>query len=166
MWPCSLKIIRDCNSYVHFVHCCCSVPKSCPTLFYPMDCCSPGFPVLHSLPEFVQTHVHWVSEAILPSYPLSTPSPLAHNLSQHQGVFQWVSYSHQVAKVLEFQLQHQSFQWIIELIFFMTDWFNSLLSKGRWRVFSNTTIWKHQFFGAQPSLWSSSHICTWLLENL
>ena len=77
-----------------------------------MDCSMPGFCVHHQLPELTQTHVHWVSEAIQPSHPLSSPFPPAFNLSQHQGLFQWVSSSHQVAKVLEFQLQHQSFQWI------------------------------------------------------
>ena len=71
-----------------------------------------GLPVHHQLPEFTQTHVHWVSDAIQPSHPPSSPSPPAPNLSQHQGLFKWVSSSHQVVKVLEFQLQHQSFQWI------------------------------------------------------
>ena len=71
----------------------------------------PGLPVHHLLPEFTQTHVHWVGDAIQPPHPLSSPFPPAFNLSQHQGLFQWVSSLHQVAKVLEFQLQHQSFQW-------------------------------------------------------
>ena len=87
-----------------------SVAQSCPTLRDPMDHSTPGFPVHHQLPEFTQTHVHWVGDAIPPSHPLSSPSPPAFNLSQHQGLFKWVSSSHQVAKVLEFQLQHQSFQ--------------------------------------------------------
>ena len=82
----------------------------------PMDCSTPGFPVHHHLPELPQTHVHWVSDAIQPSHPLSSPSP-AFNLSQHQCLFQWVSSSHQVAKVLELQLQHQSFQWIFRADF-------------------------------------------------
>ena len=69
-------------------------------------------PVHHQLPELTQIHVHWVGDAIQPSYPLSSPSPPAFNLSQHQGLFQWISSSHRVAKVLELQLQHQSFQWI------------------------------------------------------
>ena len=89
-----------------------SVAQSCPTLCDPMDCSTPGLPVHHQLPEFTQTHVHWVSDAIQPSHPLSSPSPPAFNLSQYQGLFQWVSSSHQVAKGLEFQLQRQSFQWI------------------------------------------------------
>ena len=72
---------------------------------------TPGLPVHHQLPESTQTYVHWVGNAIQPSHPLSSPSPPALNLTQHQGLFQWVSSLHQVAKVLEFQLQHQSFQW-------------------------------------------------------
>ena len=88
-----------------------SVAQSCPALCDPMDCSTPGFPVHHQLPELAQTHVHWVSDAIQPSHPLSSPSSPTLNLSQHQGLFKWVSSSHQVAKVLEFQLQHQSFQW-------------------------------------------------------
>ena len=77
----------------------------------PMDCSTPGLPVPYQVPEFTQTQVHWVGDAIQPSHPLSSPSPPAFNLSQHQGLFKWVSSSHQVAKVVEFQLQHQSFQW-------------------------------------------------------
>ena len=88
-----------------------SVSQSCPTLCDPMNRSTPGLPVHHQLPESTQTHVHWVPDAIQPSHPLSSPSPSALNLSQHQGLFQWVSFLHQVAKVLEFQLQHQSFQW-------------------------------------------------------
>ena len=76
-----------------------------------MDCSTPGLPVHHQLPVFTQTHVHRVGDAIQPSHLLSSPSSPAFNLSQYQGLFQWVSPSHQVAKVLEFQLQHQSFQW-------------------------------------------------------
>ena len=77
-----------------------------------MNCSMPGLRVHHQLPELTQTQVHWVSDAIQPSHPLSSPSPPALNLSQHQGLFKWVNSSHQVAKVLEFQLQNQSFQWI------------------------------------------------------
>ena len=144
-----------------------SVAQSCLTLWDPMNCSTPGFPVHHQLPEFTQTHVHWVGDVIQPSHPLSSPSSPAFNLFQQQGIPQWVSFSHQVAKVLEFQLQHQSFQMNIQ------DWFPlgltnliSLQSKGLSRVFSNTTFQKHQFFGAQPSLWSNSQIHTWLLEKL
>ena len=87
-----------------------SVTQLCPTLCDPMNHSTPGLPVQHQLPEFTQSHVHWVGDAIQPSHPLSSPSPPALNLSQHQGLFKWVSSSYQVAKVLEFQLQHQSFQ--------------------------------------------------------
>ena len=98
-------------SGIHILSCCCSVTKLCPTLWGAMDCSMPGLPVHHQLPESTQTHVHWVGDAIQPSHPLLSPSPSALNPSQHQGPFQWVSSSHQVAKVLELRLQHQSFQW-------------------------------------------------------
>ena len=88
-----------------------SVAQSCLTLCDPMDCSTPGLPVHHQLPEFTQTHLYWVCDAIQPSHPLSCPSPPTNNLSQPQGLFQWVNSWHEVAKVLEFQLQHQSFQW-------------------------------------------------------
>ena len=88
-----------------------SVAQSCLTLWDPMNRSTPGLPVHHQLLEFTQAHVHRVGDAIWPSYPLLSPSPPAPNPSQHQGLFQWVSSSHEVAKVLEFQLQHQSFQW-------------------------------------------------------
>ena len=94
-----------------------SVAQSCLTLCNPMDHSTPGFPVHHQHLELAQTHVHWVGDVIQPPHPLSSPSPLAFNLSQHQDLFQWDSSSHQVAKVLEFQLQHQSFQWIFRIDF-------------------------------------------------
>ena len=134
-----------------------SVTQSCPTLCNPMDCSMPGMPVHHQLPELAQTHVRWASDAIHPSHSLLSPSPSVFSLSQHQGLFQWISSSYQVAKVLELQLEHQPFQWLTGLI--------SLQSKGLSRVFSSTTVWKHQFFRAQPSLWSNSHVRTWLLEK-
>ena len=87
-----------------------SVAQSCPTLWDPMDCSTPGFPVYHRLPKLAQTHVHRLGDTIQPSHHLSSPSPPAFNLSQHQGLSQWVSSSYQAAKVLELQLQHQSFQ--------------------------------------------------------
>ena len=85
------------------------------TLWDPIDCSTPGFPVLHNLPELAQTHAHWIGDVIQPSHLLSSPSPPALNLSQHQSLFQWVSSSHQMAKVLELQLQ--SFQWIFKVDF-------------------------------------------------
>ena len=95
-----------------------SVTQSCPTL---CDCSTPGFPVHHQLLELAQTYVHQVGDAIQPSHPLSSPSSPTFNLSQHQGLFQWVSSLYQVAKVLEFQLQHQFFQWISRT-HFLQDW--------------------------------------------
>ena len=89
-----------------------SVTQSCLTLCNPMDCSTPGFPVHHQLPELTQTHVRRVGDVIKPSCPLLSPSP-TFNISQQQDLFQWVSSSHQVVKVLEFQLQHQSFQWTL-----------------------------------------------------
>ena len=88
-----------------------SVALLYPTLCDPMNCSMPGLPVHHKLPEFTQTHAHRDGDAIQPSHPLLSPSPPAPNPSHHQGLFQWVKSSHEVAKVLEFQLHHQSFQW-------------------------------------------------------
>ena len=143
-----------------------SVSKSYPSLCTSMDCNIPGFPGLHSLPEFCQNHVHRVGDAIQPSHPLSSPSPPAFNLSQHQGLFQGVSSSHQVrqsigvsasASVLPMNIQDWfPLEW--------TGWI-SLQSKELTRVFSNTTVRKHRFFSTQLSLWSNSHIHTWLLER-
>ena len=93
----------------------------CLTLCNSMNYNTPGFPFHHQLPELAQTHVHRVSDATQPSHPLSSPSPPAFNLSQHQGLFHWVNFLHQVAKVLEFQLQHQSFHWIFRTGF-LYDW--------------------------------------------
>jgi len=94
-----------------------SVTQSCPTLCDPMDCSMPSFPIHHQLPDLAQTHALWVGDTIQPSHPLSSPSPLAFNLSQHQGLFQWASSSYKVAQVLKLQLQHQSFQWVFRVDF-------------------------------------------------
>ena len=102
--------------------CCRSVAQSCPTLCDPMNCSTPGFPVLHHLPELAQAHVHWVGDAIQPSHPLSSPCPPALNLSQHQGLFQWVSSLRQVAKILE--LLHQSSNEYSGLISLRMHWFD------------------------------------------
>ena len=102
--------------------CCCLVPQFSlvtrlhPTLCDPMDFSKSCFLVHHQRPEFTQTHVHWVGDPIQPSHPPLSPSPPAFNLSQHYSLFQWVSSLHQVVKVLEFQLQHQSFQWIFRML--------------------------------------------------
>ena len=103
--------VRFCCT-VKWISYCCSVAQSCLTLCDPMDCSTPGSPVHHYLPEFTQTQVHWISDAIQPPHPLSSPSPPAFLFPQHQGLVQRVSSSHQMAKVLELQLQHQFFHWI------------------------------------------------------
>ena len=113
-----------------------SVTQSRLTHCNPMDCSTPGFPVHHQLPEFTQNSCPPVSDAFQPSPPLLSPSPPAFNLSQHQGLFQWVSSSYQVAKVLEFQLQHQSFQWI-----FRTDFLYNGLVGSPCLVMRNKSLW-------------------------
>ena len=138
---------------------CCFQSLSCVWLFVVrMDCSTPGSCILHQLPEFAQAHIHWVGDAIQPSHPLSPSCPRALSLSHHllasggQSIGALAS-----APVLPVNIQ---------------DWFPlgwtgliSLLSRGLWRVFSSTTIWKYQFFNTQPSLWSSSYISAWLLEK-
>ena len=129
-----------------------------------MDRSTPGLPVLHHLPELAQTHVHWVGDAIQPSHPLSPTSPPALSLFQHQGLSQWscliTSGDQSIgasASVLPMNIQGWFPLGLTGLI--------SLHSKGLTRVFSCTNVWKHQFFGTQPSLSSNSHICTWLLRK-
>ena len=107
-----------------------SVAQSCPTLWDPMDYSTPGLPVHHQLPEFTQIHVHWVSDAIQPSHPLSSLSPPAFNLAQHPGLFQWVSSSNQVAKELELQLHHSPANEYSGLVSFRIDWFDLLVVQG------------------------------------
>ena len=139
-----------------------SVAQSCQTLCDPMNHSMPGLPVHHQLPEFTQTHIHQVGDAIQPSHPLSSPSP-APNPSQHQGLFQWVNSSHEVAKVLVSAsasvLPMNTQDWSP---LGWTGWI-SLQSKGLSIVFSNSTVKKHQFFRAQLSSQSNSHIHTWIL---
>ena len=138
--------------------------QSCPTLCDLMNHSTPGLPVHHQLPEFTQTHVHQVGDAIQPSHPLSSPS--APNPSQHQGLLQWVNFLHEVAKVLGVSasasvLPMKTQDWSP---LGWTGWI-SLQSKGLSRVFSSTTFQKHQFFGTQLSSQSNSHIHTWPLEK-
>ena len=128
-----------------------------------MNCSTPGFPVLHYLLEFAQKHVHWISDAIQPSHPLLPPFPPALNPFQHQGLFQTLCI--RWPKYWSFSFKHQSFQWI-----FRTDFLSDCLvwspcCPRNSQESSGTTIQKHQFFDTQPSLWSNSYICTWLLEN-
>ena len=142
--------------YIHFFFqilfpcCCCWITQLCSTLWEPKDCSTPGFPVLHHLPECFQTHVHWVNDTN--HLILCCPLLLLSSTFPASGSFQWVNSSHRVAKVLELQHQQQFFQWIFRVNFFY-DWlvFSSLLSKGLPKVFSTTTVRKHQFFMVQIS---------------
>ena len=137
-----------------------SVAQSCPTLCNPVKHHTPGLPVHHQLPESTQTHVHRIGDAIQPSHPLLSPSPPALNLSQHQG------YSNESVLCIRWP-KYWSFSFNVSpssehpgLISFRMDYWISLQSKRLSRVFSNTTVQKHQFFGAQPSSQSNSHIHT------
>ena len=155
---------------VCFVNWCTSLPfSSVQSLSHvrlcdPMDCSTPGFPVHHQLPELAQMYVHQVGDTIQPSHSLSSPSPSAFYLSQHQGLFQLSQF---------FASGGQSIGVSASLLpMNIQDWFPlgltgliSLQSKELSRVFSNTTAYKHQFFIAQLSLWSNSHIRTWPLEK-
>ena len=135
-----------------------SVIQSCTALCDPMDCSTPGLAVYHQLPEFTQTHVHWVSDAIQPSHPLSSPSPPAFSLAQHQGLFKWVSSSHQVAKVLEyFSFNISPSNEYSGLISFRMDWLDLLAVQGTLKSLlqhhsSNASIlWCSAFFIVQQS---------------
>ena len=171
-WPGMDKFNSDKN-HIHFISVqFSSVVQSCLNVCKATNCSTPGFPVQHQLLEPTQAHVHHVSDATQPSHLLSSPSPHVFNLSQHQSLFKWVISSHHVAKVLEFKLQHQSFQrifrtdflyfffnFILFLNFTILYWFCQILkwliccislqSKGLSRVFSNTTVQKHHFFSYQ-----------------
>ena len=144
-----------------------SVAQSYLTLCDTMDYSTSGYPT-HQLLKLAQTHVHQVSDAIQPSQPLSSPFPPAFNLSWHQGPFQWVSSSHQMAKVLDFSFSISPSNEYSGLISFRTHWIDleiqGMKSKGLSWVFSNTTVQKHQFFCTQLSLWSNSHIHIRLLD--
>ena len=137
----------------------CSVAQLCPTLWDPLDWSTPGFPVLHYLLEFAQTHIHWVNDAIQLSHPLSPLFSSCSQSFQHQGLSQWA------ATVLELQLYCQYFQWIFSWLPSGLTGLISFQSKGFSRVSASNTVRKHQFFGAQPSLQSTSHIRAWLLEK-
>ena len=142
-----------------------SVTQLCLTLGDPMDCSTPGFPIHHQLPELAQTHVHWVGDAIQPSHPVIPFSSSLQSFSVSES-FPMSCFS---------PLGHQNIEVSASaslLPINIQDWFLlgltgliTLQFKGLSRVFSSTTVWKHQFFGAQPSFWSNSHIQTWLLEK-
>ena len=130
---CTMYIYIYIIVYTLYIHCCCTVTQSCPTLCNPMDCSTPGLSVPHQLPKFAQVHVHCISDAIQPFHPLTPSFPPALNLSRHQGLFQWVNCSHSMTKILEFHLQHQSFHkysWFISL---KIDWFDLLAVQGTLR---------------------------------
>ena len=159
------QILRGENLDISFSFQFSSVTRSCLTLCDPMNCSTPGLPVHHQLLEFTQTHSHRVSDAIQPSHPLSSPSPPAPNSSQHQSfpmsqLFAWGGQSIGVSaskSLLPMNTQDWSpLGW--------TGWI-SLQSKGLSRVFSNTTVQNHQFFSAQPSSQSNSHMHTWPQEK-
>ena len=142
-----------------------SVTQSCPTLCDPMNCSTPGLPVHYHLPEFTQTHVHRVGDAIQPSHPLVPFSSCSQSLpasesSSKSQLFKWGGQSTGVSALASF-LPRNTQDWSP---LGWSDWI-SLQSKGRSRVFSNTTVQKHQLFGAQPSSQSNSHIHTWPLEK-
>ena len=127
-----------------------------------MDCSTPGFLILRYVPEFAQSHVHWVGDAVQPSQPLLPPSPSALNLSQHQGLFQWVGSSHQVAKILELQLQQQSFYEYSGLISNRIDWFDLLAVQGTLKSLLQHHNLKVLILQCSAFLWSNSHIHKWL----
>ena len=137
--------------------CLSSVTQSCPTLCDPMDCSTPGLPVHHQLQELAQTHVHRVSDAIQPSHPLSSSSP-AFNLSQHQGVFQRIVFSHQMVKILELQLSISPSNEYSGLISFRIDWFD-LAVQGTQEA-SPTPQFKSINFFVLSFLYSPTHIHT------
>ena len=129
----------------------------------PMNCITPGLPVHHQLPEFTQTHVHQVSDAIQSSHPWSSPSPPASNPSQHQSLFQWVNSLHEVAKYWSFSFSIIPSKEIPGLISFRMDWLDLLAVQGT--LESSPTVQKHQFFSTQLSSQSNSHIHRWPLEK-
>ena len=145
--------------------CCCSVTQSCPTLCNPMDCSTPGFPVLHCPLEFAQRHVHWL---VMPSNYLI----LCHPILFLPSIFLRIRvFSNELALCIwwtvysSFNCSISPFNEYSGLIYFRIDWFDLLAVQGTLKTFSNTTVRNHQFFGAQPSLWSNFHISRWLLEK-
>ena len=151
----SWKWVRE----VHFLKAFSSVAQLCLTLCNPMNCSMPGFSVHHYLPEFAQTHVHWVSDTIQPSHPLLPTSPLAPDFSQHQVFFSVSQLFASLGQIIGASASASVLPMNIQ------DWLPlgltgliSLLTKGLSRVLSSTTFQKCQFFSVQPSLWSKSHI--------
>ena len=148
------------TTQLYNMRCCCSVARSCPTLLDPMDCSLPSFPVLHHSQKLAQTHVSWVSDAIHPPHPLLPASSPAFYLSHHQSFpMSWLfaSGDQNIVASASASVLPMNSQGCLTGLF-------TLLCKELSRVFSNTTVWKHPFFGAQHFLWSNFYIHTWLLE--
>ena len=140
-----------------------SVSQSCTTLWDPMYCSLPGLPVHHQLPDFTQTHVHWVGDAIQPSHPLSSPSPPAPNPSEHQSLFQWVNFSPRWPKYWSFSFNISPSNEHPGLISLRMDWWISLQSQGLSRVFPNITV--QSINSSALSFLYSQIIIPWLLEK-
>ena len=154
IWVCVLSDDFSCHHYISPIS---SVAQPCLTLCDPMNRSKSGPPVHHQLPEITQTHAHWGNDAIQPSHPLSSPSPPAFNISQHQGLFKWVRSLHPVAKILEFQFQHQSFYEDPGLISFRMDWLNFHAVQGIFKSLLHyhsskaSILWCSAFFIVQLS---------------
>ena len=154
--------------------CCCSVAQLCPTLCDPMDCSTPGFPVLHYLPRFVQTHVHWVDDAIQPSHPLLYPSPPAFYLSQHQGIFQWVNSCIRWPKNWSFSFSISPSNEYPGLISFSIDWYDLLAGQGtlksllKHHSLKASILWPSAFFIVQLShpFMTTGKTIVWLYKPL
>ena len=138
---------------------------SCVRLCDPMDCSAPGLPVHHRLPELAQTHVHWVDDVIQPSHPLSSPSPPAFNLSQHQGLFKWVSSCISWPKYWSFSFSISLSNEYSGLIFFRMDWLDLLAVQGTLKSLLQHHSSKASILGCSAFFKSNSHIHTWLLEK-
>ena len=160
----SSTIWKDQNTHKHSVQFC-SVTQSCPTPCDPMNHSMPGLPVYHWLPELTHTHAHWVGDAIQPSHLLSAPSPPALNLSQHQGLFQWVSSLPQEAKYWSFSFNISPSNEHPGLISFRMDWLDLLAGQGTLKSLLQHHSSKAQFFGTQLFSQSNSHIHTWPQEK-
>ena len=161
-----LEALQDVVGGWVVISCCCLVAKSCLTVCDPMDHSTLDFPDLHHLLEFAQTHVHWVTDAIQPSHPLSPSSPPCPHSFPASGSFpmNWhlASGGQSIGASASVSVLPMNIQGWFPL---GLTGFTSLLSKWLSRVFSSITVWKHQFFSAQPSLWSKIHIYSWLLEK-
>ena len=145
------------NTLTIFCCCCCLITKLCLTLSDPMACNTPGSFILHYLSDFAQAHVHWISDAIQPSYPLLFPSPPDLGLPQYRGLFQWVSSSHQVTKVLELQLHVSPSNEYSGSISFRIAWFDVLAVQGTFKSLLQHHSLKASILQCSSSLWSNTY---------